>query len=459
MISLRPYQQQGVDEIRQAFRDARQRVIYVAPTGSGKTILFSYITAHGAARGTRIAVVVHRIELLRQTCAALVKFNVPHGVIHPDYSPSDELVQVGTVQTMIRRQAKPFDLLILDEAHHAVAGQWDKLMAAHPQARVLGVTATPCRLAGRGLGDVFEHMILGPSVRELTDSGYLTPAQVYAPPIPCSLKGVRSRGGDYSKDDLQAILDRREITGSVIEHYRKYLNGLPSVAFCASVEHAKHVADEFQAAGFRSAAVYGSMPAAERDDHMGALASGRLSVLTSCDLISEGVDVPGIVGGIILRPTKSTGLWIQQIGRCLRVAPGKTSAIILDHVGNSLRHGLPDTPREWTLDEGIVRKKTDDGPRIRQCAKCYFIHELSNRCPQCGYEYPVKERKVAKQKPGDLVLVSPEEGHKLYQEAMKIRNWHQRHQALVRYCHATGKNARAAYFMASRKPRRIEEAV
>ena len=402
-MNLRPYQAQAVDQIRDAYRRGVRRPLYTAPTGSGKTVLFSYIARNAAARGKRVCILVHRRELLLQTCA---KLETPCGKIAPGYSRTRDLIQVATVQTLVNRLDKyQFDLLVIDEAHHATASTWMRVITANHDARVLGVTATPCRMTGRGLGDVFDTLIVGPTVEDLTADGWLAQCEVYAPGV-IDVSGVGTASGDYVKRDLAMAADRPTVTGCAIQHYRRYADGLPAIAFCVGVQHAEHVAAQFRAAGYMARRVDGGTPQADRDGAIAGLARGEIDVLTSCELISEGVDVPVVSCGIMLRPTKSLGLAMQQMGRILRPAPGKRSAIILDHAGNCLRHGLPDEPREWSLAEGAVRQKRGDTEAfpVRQCARCYYVHRPAPACPQCGYVYPIAER-TPEEVAGELVRI------------------------------------------------------
>ena len=437
-FGLRDYQQRGVEQIRAAFQTGFRAPLYQCPTGGGKTHDFTYITYHGAKLGTRICIVVHRRELWKQASKSLEEYGVPHGIIAPGHPRTEHIVQVASIQTLVRRKGYDFDLLILDEAHHAVSETYSTLFSQYPNAAILGVTATPCRMSGRGLGTVFDHLIVGPSVRELVDSGYLARPKVYAPSN-IDVSKLKSTGGDYNKEELAALIDKRSITGCAVEHYKRLADGLPTIVFCASVEHAEHVAEDFRAAGYRFESVDGSMPTELRDSRIAGLANGRLNGITSCELISEGLNVPGVACAILLRPTKSLTVYLQQVGRALRPYPGKTCAIILDHVGNVFRHGVPDADREWSLEEGIKKRTglVDDVP-TRQCDVCFAVHPLARKCPECGYIYPVATVAPPKTVEGELKLVTPEEGTELYKAAKSLKDFH-------RWAKATGKTAGAAW--------------
>lgn len=413
MITLRDYQLDLVDGVRGSYRSGKRSPLVVSPTGSGKTVLFAYIAQGTSAKGNSVVILVHRQELVDQTCRTLRAFGVDHGVIAAGRTPDRSLpVQVASVQTYVRRldSFKPA-LIIADEAHHATAGSWRKVIAHHSQARVLGVTATPQRLDGRGLKDVFDDLIRGPEVADLIEGGHLAPPVYFAPPIVADLSHIGTRGGDFAQEELAAEMDKPMITGDAVEHYSRICRGSPAVAFCCSVKHAQHAAEQFNAAGFKAATIDGTMDREARREVVRALGDGRLHVLTSCEIINEGFDLPLVTAAILLRPTKSLGLHLQQIGRVLRPAPGKAKAIILDHVGNLSRHGFAEDVRDWTL-EGRKKKKrkASDEEEIqqRQCPECYCCHPPAPVCPECGFEYPRKEREI-EQAEGELVQIDPKE--------------------------------------------------
>ncbi|MCX5794926.1 MAG: DEAD/DEAH box helicase [Elusimicrobia bacterium] len=411
MVNLRGYQAGplGVEGIRTAFNDGAQSVLYVSPTGSGKTVVFSYIAHNAAERRTRTCIVVHRDTLLRQASQALTFAGVPHGIIAPGHSPTADLVHVASVQTLVRRLTRhEFDFLIIDEAHHAVAGSWRKVLESYREARVLGVTATPRRHDGRGLGDVFQKMVVGPSTVELIELGYLVPPVVYAPSSRPDLSRLKVRGSDYDKRELTQVMDKPVVTGDAVAHYRKICPGVPFVVFCVSIQHAEDVAADFNAAGISTAAISGRMRPDEVERALEGLADGRLLGVSSCDLISEGFDCPRVTAAISLRPTQSEALYIQQVGRALRPAPGKDRAIILDHAGNLWRHGWPDDPRNWELTTGRGREKGDAGAGIsvRQCPSCYACHKPALSCPECGHVYVTNGREV-EQVAGELAQADP----------------------------------------------------
>lgn len=393
---LREYQAESIEKVRSAFRAGRRRPLLVLPTGGGKTVCFSHITAGAAEKGNRVMILVHRQELLNQCSRALAALGVPHGAISAQRTPDPtQSVQVASVQTLVRRfdRVTAPDLIIADEAHHAVAGSWAKVIAQWPNARVLGVTATPCRLDGGNLGDVFDELIVGPQVSELMAQGYLCPVSYYAPST-VDLAGVHTVAGDYNRRELNERVDRPTITGDAISHYRKLADGLPCVVFCASVAHAENVCAQYVAAGYRARVLEGTMSDADRAAAVDDLASGRITHLVTVDIVSEGFDLPVVTVCQMLRATQSLGLYLQQLGRVLRTHPGKQRAIVLDHVGNVLRHGFAEDTRDWTLigSMRVNRKAADSGPKYRQCPQCYAVHPPGPVCPQCGYAHAIEDR-------------------------------------------------------------------
>jgi DNA repair protein RadD len=397
-MNLRPYQQQLVTEIRGQYQLGRKAVLAVLPTGGGKTVCFSYIAQAASIKGNRVLILVHRAELLDQASRAMP---VPHGVIAANRGMDlSHTVQVASVQTVARRlHLLPrdfFQLLVVDEAHHTTAGTWAKVIEHFAAAKLLGVTATPIRGDGRGLGEHYQAMVQGPTAQQLTDDGFLAAAKVLAPPGFDSA-GLRKRMGDF---DMTQAADRVQM-GDCLGHYRKHLSGQTAIAFCCSVAHAEAVAHLFQSAGIAAASIDGTMDTSTRRDLLQRLAVGDLKVLTSCALIGEGVDVPSVGGCILLRPTASVGLHLQMIGRCLRPQPGKT-AVVLDHVGNTLRLGHHLEERDWTLD-GLRKRDREAAPSVKVCPQCFATSPSTAQiCRDCGHVFAPQERRELRQVEGEL---------------------------------------------------------
>lgn len=409
MITLRPYQERFISDLRAVYGGGAHSALGVMPTGSGKTVCFSHMAASAAAKRNTVGIVAHRVEILEQIGKALESFGVHHGYLAPGFSPDPMApVQVCSVQAMARRidryVRRPFDFLIVDEAHHAAAGTgWHAVINAHAGKRVLGVTATPIRLSGEPLSIAFEKMVIGPTVSDLIANGALTPYRLFAPFRP-DMASVGRRGGDYIRSETAELMDKPTITGSAVEHYQRICRGKRAVVFCVSVAHAEHVAAQFEAAGIKAASLDGGMTRGERQGTLARFAAGAIPVLTSCDIVSEGFDVPSIEVAILLRPTESLSLYLQQVGRALRPHPGKQSAIILDHAGNSVSrlyggrgHGFPDDPREWTLSGGKPDKKASGERTIPTviCGVCFAVFRPAPCCPECGSRRDAQGREIA----------------------------------------------------------------
>ncbi|MBR1156868.1 DEAD/DEAH box helicase [Bradyrhizobium sp. JYMT SZCCT0428] len=385
-VILRPYQALDIVRMRRAYGAGASRICYQLPTGGGKTIIFAFVTASAVRRGKRVLILGHRQEIVDQISAALTAMCVVHGIIAPLYPQTNWPVQVASVATLARRldpaNVKPFDLLVIDEAHHATASTWRSIVAAYPQAKVLGVTATPVRLDGKGLDNLFDPMICGPDVATLTKGGFLVPSTVYTPVCLPQLDQIRTRAGDYALDQLSAKMSDGALIARAVADYKARCAGVPAVAFGVGRQHSEKIAEAFREAGFKAAHVDGETAMDTRKKLIAALGTGELNVLTNSGLISEGVDVPAIGAVVLLRPTQSLALYLQQVGRALRPAPGKDRAVILDHAGNVLRHGLPDAPRQWSLSALKIRtKKRYD---LRRCMACGAVNAPGPFCYACG---------------------------------------------------------------------------
>jgi superfamily II DNA or RNA helicase len=415
-MELRPYQNQLANDIRGAFGSGANRPLAVSPTGSGKTVLFSYITSQVLKRGSRVIIIAHRREILDQISATLKRVGVPHGFIQAGKSASTQPAMVASIQTLARRldTIPAPDLVIIDEAHHSVSKSYVQMFAAWPTAKFIGVTATPERLDGKGLGVMFDRMVMGPSVQWLIDNGFLAQPVYYAPREAVDLSQVHTIAGDFDRSETEEIVDTPRITGDAVTHYVRFCNRQRAVAFCISVAHAQHVADTFNSCGIPSASIDGTLDPEVRKQRVEDLTAGKILVLTSCELISEGFDLPAVNAAILLRPTQSLSMHLQQVGRALRPYPGKVNAIILDHVGNCLRHGLAEQERDWDLSGREKRLKKSSLVETKQCSKCFAIF-AGTVCPQCGSQREIAAREI-EEVDGELQRLSIEDISKKREE-------------------------------------------
>jgi len=413
-VKLRPYQQELDDGIVAAWREHRN-VLAVAPTGAGKTVLFGHrIREHSGA----CVAIAHRQELVAQISIALARESVRHRIIGPTgvirwvnqlhmqelgqsfYDPGAQCAVAG-VDTLLRRAdqltawRQQVTLWVQDEAHHVLRGnKWGKAAALFPNARGLGVTATPVRADGRGLGEhadgLFNAMVEGPSMRWLINAGYLTDYRIFAPPSDIDLTGVTlGANGDYSAPQLKKRIQKSHVVGDVVEHYCRNAPGKLGVTFATDVETATEIAARFNAAGVPAEVVSAKTPDNVRAAILARFRRREILQLVNVDLFGEGFDLPAIEVVSMARPTQSYALFAQQFGRALRIMDGKEIALIIDHVGNVARHGLPDAPRVWSLDRREKRASRGGDPDVlpvKTCDACTAVYEVYHKaCPYCGH--------------------------------------------------------------------------
>jgi superfamily II DNA or RNA helicase len=400
---LRQYQTDLIEEIREQLRDHR-RVLAVMPTGAGKTMVFCSIAARSTGRNNNVLILVHRAELLEQTSKRLTAMEVPHGVIAPRYPITHAQVQVASIGAVARRLSSfPWspNLIIVDEAHHCAAKSWRQVLDGYPNAKIIGWTATPQRLDGKGLNQSFDVLVEGPSVARLIRMGFLSDYRLFAPPSGADLSGLAKRAGDYRVEQVEERMIEQRVLYAAVSNYQRYAEERQAIAFCVSLKHGAEVCGAFSKAGIPAAMVDGTLTAADRADRLNRFKSGKVRVLVSVDLISEGFDVPACDCAILLRPTASLSVYLQQVGRALR--PSDRHAVILDCAGNSQQHGLPCESRAWSLT-GIAPKSRSElaAVPIRVCGNCFGVHKPAPMCPFCGHIHPAGKRKQPKEVQAEL---------------------------------------------------------
>jgi len=458
---LRPYQQGYIQDIFSSWLQGLRDVLAVCATGGGKTVILSEVVRlilNGQNPG-QILVQVHRKELIGQISVALARAGIIHHVIggkrvaalHMRHfkrvflSPGARVIVAGVDTLVNRPDNDPLFLqtryFVTDEAHHVLrANKWGKVRARCINAVGLGVTATPCRADRKGLGrqadGFFDVLIERITQRQLIDSGYLTPYRVYAPKSDVDLTGVKiGDSGEYVHAALKEAVSKSHLVGDVVDQYFKYAPGKMGIVFAVDVDEARKITEAFVAAGVPACMVHAGTPEEDREHILRRFAAGELRILVNVDLFGEGFDVPALEVVIMARPTASFPLFAQQFGRALRLmidpayyatyddltdaqrraivaASPKPYAIIIDPVGNVLRHLPPDMPRVWSL-LGTVRGKTPgealEARPQRACLECSQTYDrYKSTCPHCGAAAPAPEgRGSLEMVEGDLQAVDP----------------------------------------------------
>lgn len=377
-MELRPYQLDLVNNARTALAEGNHAVCCVLGCGGGKSVIQGTIAAMATIRKNNVLFLVHRKELCQQITGTFTACDV-------DFSKCSVMM----VQTACRRLGKLNKpaLIIVDECHHALSNSYLKVLKYFPKALVLGFTATPQRLGTGGLGEVFDKLIESVSTKWLIEHHYLAPYHYYGVQLADATK-LHTKHGDYDKAEVEELMNRSAIFGSAVENWLKLAKDKKTIVYCSSIETSKKTVKAFQDAGVMAVHLDGTTAKAERDRVVSEFRSGKIKVLSNVDLFGEGFDVPDCEAVVLLRPTKSLTLHVQQSMRSMRYNPSNPDkvAIILDHVGNYRLHGLPDDEREWTL-EAKTKKKQDEAP-IKNCPQCFsVVPKQANKCPYCGCEF------------------------------------------------------------------------
>ncbi len=400
MFQLHDYQERLVQRTRESYANGYRSPCVVAPCGAGKSVIISEIARMTALRGNRVLFLVHRRELIDQIRGTFI-----YAGVDIDY------VEFGMVQTIVRRldrTQKP-DLIITDENHHGMAASYRKIYEHFSDVLRLGFTATPIRLNGSGLGDVNDLLIEEVDAEWLIENGFLSPYRYYAPKLIDTEKLKLNSLKEFSSSSIQKAMENT-IYGDVIRHYRQLAEGEQAIAYCHSIAASKETRDAFLSEGIPAVHIDAKTPRAERDDIIQQFRDRKIQVLCNVDLIGEGFDVPDCSTVIMLRPTESLSLYIQQSMRGMRYKAGKTS-IIIDHVDNVRRHGLPDMKRTWELNPKKSGKRENE-IKIRECISCFAAYPPEETaCPICGHvpEVEQKETEYEKDELAELQEVTKED--------------------------------------------------
>ena len=399
-----------------------KKVLLQMPTGSGKTKTAEYIVGKFSDSGRCVLWLVHRDELLLQASMVFAEQGRAHQVIcsttarkfasdahiselGKSFLDNSARIYIASIQTIIRRLDKidiSPDLIVCDEAHLSLNNSTRKVISHYKNARLLGLTATPERTDRQSFcvseGGIYDEIVSGLQIYELIKSGSLSNYKLYSPPVTLNEEKLKMKGGDYDAKSLEAELDNAYICGDAIKHYQKYANNFPGIGFCPTVEVAERFAARFVEAGYKAISLDGETHKTIRRDALEKLARGELDIIFSVGILIEGTDVPLATVALWLRRTTSTAIYLQGNGRVLRPHPKKQFAIILDFVGNYLKHGLPCKHREWSLspsEQKSSKSKNDDEVSITTCKECFAVYMPAPECPVCGHveEAQKKERK------------------------------------------------------------------
>lgn len=408
-IELRPYQMEAIDRARLAARQGRKRICLVCPTGGGKTIIAARIMLSAYELGKRSIFFAHRRELIKQTVAKLIEAGIPCWQVgtlmgqETSRAWSTKPVIVASVATWVRREVPDADLVFIDEAHHATSNSYAKVLERYKGSVFVGLTATPYRANGDGLGDCFDSLELVTTPADLIDQGHLCKFRVFAGPERPDLDHVRTVAGEYDKAQVAEAVDKQRITHGIVANWKKLADQRRTICFATSVVHSRHIVEAFEEEGINAVHIDESTPKPDRDAAFARLASGDVQVLSNVGICTEGTDIPAAKCAILARPTKSVGLYLQMVGRILRPWQSQT-ALILDHADNVRRLGFPDADRAFTLEK--KPKRESDVVMAKHCPECESMVPIQQRwCPECGYTWPPSESPdlIDPRKKGELV--------------------------------------------------------
>ena len=455
-IIIRDYQETALFGVRDAIADGSKRVLLVLATGLGKTVVAAQLVKWAIDMHRRVLFIAHRRELVNQCAAKLERFGVPHGVVMAGIDANHEmLVQVASVQTLWMRGVKrskmelpQADILIIDEAHRSRGATYEALIRHYTTdaGLILGLTATPCRADGKGLGNVFNAMVMGPSIEDATKAGHLVPVRYFGAKDEPDLAGIKTVAGDYHEGQLAQAMDKPKLVGDIVEQWGRLAANRQTVVFATSVQHSIHLTRQFVAAGVKAEHLDGNTPTDERDAILRRLERGETQVVCNCEVLIEGWDCPPVSCVALARPTKSVARFIQMCGRTLRPFPGKTDCIVLDHAKCVLTHGRLSEFVLWSLDSDTTIQQRQKAAKKKtrkpiKCQKCQAIYSNKKACPECGH-VNIKFGQGVTTANGDLVELAdlPATERQKAQRDYELRFYSE----LLGYCKERGWNTGAA---------------
>lgn len=419
-MDLRKYQVDLINKVRESYKSGHKAPCIVLPCGGGKSIIVAEMARKTTQNGKRVLFIVHRKELCDQIRKTFTGWGVDMSLC--------QIMMVQTVCKHLNMVSEPA-LIITDENHHSKAKSYIKVYERFPKAYRVGVTATPVRLDGSGLKDVNDDLVVGVNAKWLIENKFLAPYKYFAPSL-VDLSGIKLKQGDFDAVQVEQLMLKKAIFGDVISYYKNLADGKQAICYCATINYSKAMADSFIQNGISAAHIDGKTPKDERDEVIEKFRKGEIKILCNVDLISEGFDVPDCECAILLRPTQSLTLYIQQSMRCMRYKPNKT-AVIIDHVGNYARHGMPDDSREWSLESKKKKQqkqkvKISSGTKL--CPNCHAVFpeddledEKEPCCPFCGELLPAPKRQIEEVKEAKLMQI--DDFFRNYDSPSKCRNY------------------------------------
>lgn len=401
---LRDYQEEAIRRLRQSFAKGYKRPILRLGCGGGKTIIATEIARQNALKGHRTLFLTHLKEIKDQTIKTMQRFNVE-----------------ADVETIIKASHKldqynP-NLIICDECNFALSKTWRQVLDYFKDAYIIGLSASPVRLSGEAMGDIFDDIVEVVSEDDLIHKGYLSDYDLYAPKLDFSTENIHTDKGDFKEEELFIELNKPKIYGDVLKYYNKYADDRKTIIYCTTIEHSKRVAQEFCLAGYKAEHIDGTFSDNKRDAIIERFRTGETKILCNVNLISFGFDVPDCDCVVSLRPTQSLCLYIQQYCRCLRKSEDKERALILDFANNSYRFGLPTEKREWKLT-GKIKTQNRNGEKdviARQCARCFKVYSGTNRiCPYCQHDNGKTRKQIEQEKEVELELFKKQQKQEIH---------------------------------------------
>lgn len=450
-MKLRDYQTTAISSIRSTIGRGNKKPILVSPTGSGKTAMGTEIVRLAIAKGSRVLFLAPRRELVYQASKTFSAAGINHGIIMAGEPMNDWLpVQIASFDTLHARGVRgdkinmpKADIVIVDEAHLSVAKTRKDIIEHYADKIIIGMTATPARGDGRGLGEIYNDLVLSSSVRDLTAAGYLVPVRYFAPSKP-DLDGLKlNKDGDYLEKGLAGRVDKAELIGDVVHNWQRIAKDRQTVVFAVNCAHSRHLRDEFRRQGYRAEHLDGETDLDERREILERVADGTTQILCNVFVATFGLDIPSLSCAVLARPTRNITLYLQTAGRVLRPCEGKTDAIIIDHAGAVSENGFVDDIQPWSLDDNKLKERKkkqqeeNKTPKDITCDRCKTVFAGQRYCPNCQQEIIGKAQDIPTHQ-ADLQEVKREKS-KANREATKEEK-QQFYSELLGYCQGSGKN-------------------